>query len=660
MSFRLLTLLSIAACGVGLDDPQFATGSSTIVATARGAVVNVNEDEGTISWRGADSDTALEIDVDGRPARVARVGNTVWVTLRTERSVAVFDLSEGARLTRIATLPAGVEPYGIVATEDGKRVFVASSRTNEVLEFDGESRTLLRTFSVPDEPRWLALHPSGKALYVASLFHGTFSQVDLETGVRTPVALPVTTRRGQNGVDVQLSARLSGDPAVDPRGKEVAIPLVFVDNETPVDSGDLENPGLPTGGYGSSGLGVSRLNPSLVTIEVGRSGDVQGPGRALFLASTPSGQFMEEPIVTQDDFELNVIRSYPTSVTFTSDSYLVTAESSSSIYAVRRAPFVGATGDESFTDGSFGTVDTGRFANNMPFTSAEAAGFETWPVLPIETGAGPRGIAMLNARRAVVHTFLNRSVADVDVLQLDRDVRQFQSQFFVSSSRADYVAGPVLVAEQSLTDAEERGRHMFYSANDARMAGTGAGVSCSTCHFDSRNDGFTWEIDGRPFQTPSLGGPVSQTAPVTWADDVPSVGREAQLTTQLRMGGEGLSESEADDIGAYVDTTPFPQGARDASEPLVVQGLAVFQASGCHTCHTGELLTDNLSHEIFPGMPTQTPTLRGVAASAPYLHDGRAATLDDVVRFTDTGQMGNTSELTDDERRALVAYLESL
>ena len=54
-----------------------------------------------------------------------------------------------------------------------------------------------------------------------------------------------------------------------------------------------------------------------------------------------------------------------------------------------------------------------------------------------------------------------------------------------------------------------------------------------------------------------------------------------------------------------------------------------------------------------------TPSLTGIADSAPYLHDGSAATLHDVLVQT-RGHMGNTSSLSDDDLDALVEYLRSL
>jgi cytochrome c peroxidase len=54
-----------------------------------------------------------------------------------------------------------------------------------------------------------------------------------------------------------------------------------------------------------------------------------------------------------------------------------------------------------------------------------------------------------------------------------------------------------------------------------------------------------------------------------------------------------------------------------------------------------------------------TPSLRFVAGTAPYFHDGRYKTLDDVLTAPDHA-MGESTRLTRRDRAALVAYLETL
>ena len=92
-------------------------------------------------------------------------------------------------------------------------------------------------------------------------------------------------------------------------------------------------------------------------------------------------------------------------------------------------------------------------------------------------------------------------------------------------------------------------------------------------------------------------------------------------------------------------------------------GREVFEApaQGCASCHPGGH-TDGASHDVGSDpfhRPFDTPSLHFVGSTAPYFHDGRYATLDELLRGSD-GKMGHTAHLSDEDRRALVAYLETL
>ena len=93
-------------------------------------------------------------------------------------------------------------------------------------------------------------------------------------------------------------------------------------------------------------------------------------------------------------------------------------------------------------------------------------------------------------------------------------------------------------------------------------------------------------------------------------------------------------------------------------------------------CHSGADLTDSplgVLHDVGTILPTSgkrlggkltgldVPTLKGVWENAPYLHDGRAATLRDIfTKFNPHDQIGHTSNLTATELDQLVAYLQQL
>jgi cytochrome c peroxidase len=122
----------------------------------------------------------------------------------------------------------------------------------------------------------------------------------------------------------------------------------------------------------------------------------------------------------------------------------------------------------------------------------------------------------------------------------------------------------------------------------------------------------------------------------------------------------------------------FQKGDDQALNTPELKGLQIFTTIGCTTCHVGPLLGGNSFQKIGLIHPYETkdlgreqatkeeedrgrfkvPSLRNVALTAPYFHDGKVATLRDAVVKMAYHQLDK--KLTDDEIEALVAYLYSL
>jgi cytochrome c peroxidase len=130
----------------------------------------------------------------------------------------------------------------------------------------------------------------------------------------------------------------------------------------------------------------------------------------------------------------------------------------------------------------------------------------------------------------------------------------------------------------------------------------------------------------------------------------------------------------------------FIAGDTSAFSPPETRGFRIFAGKGrCGNCHTGFALTDHNFYDIgLPGedrgrgpvigLPAadhafKTPTLRELAWTAPYMHDGSLATLEDVVRHYERGGVARPTRsrdlpqalrLSDAERADLIAFLETL
>ena len=97
-----------------------------------------------------------------------------------------------------------------------------------------------------------------------------------------------------------------------------------------------------------------------------------------------------------------------------------------------------------------------------------------------------------------------------------------------------------------------------------------------------------------------------------------------------------------------------------------LDGYRLFKSLGCVSCHQGVNIGGNLfqRHGIFRPLASpkpeilRVPSLRNIATTAPYFHDGSAPTLDDAVRKMGAAQLNAT--LTDQQVTAIVAYLQTL
>ncbi len=226
-------------------------------------------------------------------------------------------------------------------------------------------------------------------------------------------------------------------------------------------------------------------------------------------------------------------------------------------------------------------------------------------------------------------------------------------------------------------DAARRGEILF---NSAKLTFQGQ-FTCASCHPNGGADGLNWDLTrdgiGNFKNTKSLLG-VKDTAPYGWLGTSPTL-EDRILGTLRTLHRYEPSEEEVSDLAAHLRSlepsfktpsppAPLPQGGEGREE----RGKAIFEGKGrCASCHSGPAFDDGKLHDVDTGDQSRdregaetrfnTPSLLGVARTAPYLHDGRATTLEEVfTKHNQEKRHGDAHQLTPAELADLIAYLKSL
>jgi mono/diheme cytochrome c family protein len=230
-----------------------------------------------------------------------------------------------------------------------------------------------------------------------------------------------------------------------------------------------------------------------------------------------------------------------------------------------------------------------------------------------------------------------------------------------------------LAKADSVALARRQGERTFFET-------TRAGIACQSCHLDSATDFCLHDIgQGKPVDVLSVRGIIGTSPYLRDAShwrlqelhDVAAVG--------YRDYPRPVPWDRAKSLAAYLNSlplSPHPRLGEKLDLPRMKAGVTAFFVADCATCHTPPAFTNLGQHSaagLFPEYygsagPAagtddflDTPSLRGIALTAPYLHDGRARTLRAVLTdWNRTSRHGNVQLLTSGQLEDLLYFLERL
>ena len=568
---------------------------------------------------------------------------------------------------RLLVLPEPAHAASSIGlTPDGTTLFVVNPDSGSVSAIDTTSETKLAELVVGRDPRILALSPDGTRLYVTSQASATLTILYTQPfSIRTKLRVgpePYGVVADPNDHLVYVAA--SGADRIDVVDTELAQVVETI-------AVSLRPKGLALSHDGTR-LYVTHFLSGTVSVI-----DLTSRSVRTVIATGPESNMAQRIVLhpTQNRAYLPHIRSNVSNPTPLFDTTLFPVIS-----------VIDLTTDEHLLTERLELSVVDRPVN-MPFDLALSSDgqrahivylgsgdlsvidLENREVLAhLEVGDGPRGIVLTSDDRAAY--VANALSDDVSVIDLST---------FEEVNRIPVTISP-------LAPQLHRGKLLFTSSRSTQVS-RDRWMSCESCHFDGEQDGRTWLFPDGPRNTTNLRG-LAHTHPLHWSADRDEV-QDFEFTIRELQAGTGLLEdphpelgqsntglsADLDALAAFVESLqpkPSPFRRTDGTlSPEAQRGQVVFHRAdvGCAECHMPPLFTDLLMHDIgtgggpgeLLGPGFDTPSLRGVWHTAPYLHDGRASTLRDVfITHNPTDQHGQTAHLSEAELHDLVAFLRSL
>jgi DNA-binding beta-propeller fold protein YncE/mono/diheme cytochrome c family protein len=570
------------------------------------------------------SPLGLAVDSEGRRA---------YVALSAAGAVAVVDLRAGKVLREV---PVGKGPCDLVLA-DGS-LFVVCEAEDALVRLDLGKLAVTGRWATGQAPRGVAVFPESGRAYVACHDERTLQAIDLKTGQAASVALPGWPERVVPHRDAQYPYLL----ALSSAPGEALVSLVDSRRLRVVQTSKLAGVSNPRG------LASKQGTTSFVLV-AHQKPRTRVPATQLaqgWVFTNAVSSFSPWGVDTQKGADNRAkllddpLRAHadPADVVLTADHRhaFVACAGADAVLALRTDRFVSAN----YGPVSFAEHDQGR--DDLALT-------RRYVVARLATQANPRRLALSGDGRTLVvsnHLADSLTVIDADSFRVLRHVP---------------LGGPA-------PDAARRGEVLFHSG---RMTFQGQ-FSCASCHPGGGSDGLNWDLPrdgvGNFLNTRSLQG-VRDTAPYGWHGSSPTLADRVAGTLRTLQRHEPQG-TELSDLVAYLKTLdpPRPLPSRKADAPAAARGRALFEGKGrCATCHRGTALHDVALHDV--GTKGQgdvqgrfdTPSLRGVGRTAPYLHHGEAKTLEEIfTRYNAEQRHGAAHSLSREELADLLEYLRGL
>lgn len=531
--------------------------------------------------------------------------------------------AQGQGLAEERSFPVA-EPHGLALTPDGKTLLVTSVSDQRLVAVDTQSLAVRWQLDLAPEPRGVAVSSDGTQAAVGFLTTGVVATVDLESAEPS---------MRWHSLEPRDHVHLEEDDDMDFLSTTASLTEARSRFQVPTDTGRRQARGVFTVGF------------------VG--GDTLVAPHQL---ATP--QLKRRPREDMEDSYGGGAESVPPLVhrlARIQDSGSVGARVASTELPIHQPRALAYTLEHD-------TMFLGGYGDDVVVAVAEASQrlpYVKWRI-KVEGDAGACGVdgVATHGDQLWVHCELSRNLYRFD---LDSIIVKDDDTTLVAGST---VVGPPL-ADTLRDELVERGAELFRRGRDHRLSDGGA-LACSSCHPEGRADGLTWRLGKSILQTPILAGRVEGTAPYKWDGQDENIDDSLHHTI-ARLGGfpGDLRRRDFKALRAYIMSMNPPRSPASVDADAVARGRVLFESKdlACDACHDGDRFTDGQQYPLGKTRfgETDTPSLIGLAHSAPYYHDGSAPDLRTLL--TDRGNihdMADLGGLSEDQVADLSAFLRTL
>jgi DNA-binding beta-propeller fold protein YncE len=607
-----------------------ANASSIVYDESQDCIFLINPDNDTLAVIDGDDNSLLsEISIPAGP-RSLTMGpeNSVWIACMDAAVVVVYDATS-LELRHTIAMPRASQPFGIAISPDRRWAYVTLQATGELARLHTTTAKLDSRIKVGPTPRAIAVTADSSKIYVSRFIspqeHGEVYEIDATSfTLKSPLTLlpdqtPDSDRSGRGVPNCLMTIALTPDGT-------------------------------------QAWIGSKKDNVSRGLARDGTAPTFESTVRSLVMRlDLATGK--ELPKLDLNDLDLSAAIAFN---------------------RLGNLAFVATHGSRTVQ-----VIDA--YKPERTITSLD------------DLGLGVNGLTLDSTGTILyVQCWLERTVEVYDLSGIvDR-----------TTNKAERLAIIQTVTEEKLPAKVLHGKRVFHDAADRRLIPISY-MSCASCHIEGDGDGRIWDFtnrgEGLRNTTDLRGRRGMGHGPVHWTANFDEV-QDFENDIRAHFSGRGFITNDAfhqgtrhqtlgdkkaglstelDAMAAYLSSLdyvpPSPHREQDGSlTPAALRGKAVFTAANCASCHSGSDFTDSptlVRHDVGTLKKTSgqrlngpldgldTPTLKGIWSTEPYLHDGSAVTLTEVILRAQADPQqrhGQVKDLTTEQIADLVAYLGQL